>query len=247
MLNEKLTTYEYWENSRSNVVYKRHDKGHEIDKFLLKYIPPAVTNASMIEIGSFPGPHLATFGDLGYQLNGVDFCLDNEKGLPDWLKKEGYTVGEFSVSDFFKFQPGRQYNVVCSFGFIEHFTNYEEVIAKHASLVNDKGYLVITTPNFRGFIQNQLHKHFDKNNLAIHNIDSMQPEKWAKQLTALGFDVIYKGHFGGFWFWRDNEKLSPLKTKLIWVIERSIHRIRKFLKFESPAYSAYCGIVSKRK
>ena len=116
----------------------------------------------MIEIGSFPGPHLATFGDLGYQLNDVDFCVDNEKGLPDWLRKEGFKTGEFSVSDFFEFQPKRQYDVACSFGFIEHFINYEEVIAKHASLVNDKGYLVITTPNFRGLIQNQLNKHFDK-------------------------------------------------------------------------------------
>lgn len=246
MANEKLTTHEYWESNRSGIVFKRHENGHGIDRFLLKYIPPTI-DGSAIEIGSYPGPHLATFGDLGYELNGVDFCTDNGKGLPSWLQREGFKTGEFFVSDFFEFQPGKEYDVVSSFGFIEHFLNYEEVIKKHAELVKKRGYLVITTPNFRGWIQNCLHRNFDKDNLALHNVESMQPERWAKQLNDLGFEIIYKGHFGGFWFWRGDEKLSPFKTKLARILSALICRLRKVIWFESSSFSAYCGIVAIRK
>lgn len=245
MTNDKLTTKEYWEANRESLVFKRQEKGHGIDVFIKKYIPEN-RQGSAIEIGSFPGPHLTTFGDLGYELNGIDFCPDNGVGLPNWLKQEGFRTGDFWVSDFFEFNTERRFDAVSSFGFIEHFLNYDEVIAKHAELVKQGGYLMITTPNFRGSVQYFLHKQFDKDNLALHNVKSMYPDKWAKQLKALGFEIIYQGYFGGFWFWRGDEPLTPLKRKFLWVIERVINRVRKMLWFESAACSAYCGIVARK-
>ena len=245
MTNVKLTTQEYWQANRESVVFKRQDTGHGIDLFIKQYIP--VTGAgSVIEIGSFPGPHLATFGDLGYELNGIDFCADNSTGLPQWLQREGFKTGNFWVSDFFEFTCDRQFDVVCSFGFIEHFLNYDEVIAKHAALVKKGGHLLITTPNFRGGVQYMLHKHFDKENLALHNVESMQPSIWAHQLKELGFEVIYQGYFGSFWFWRGDEKLSFIKRKMLWFIERIVPRIRKLIKADSELWSAYCGIVARK-
>jgi len=243
--NTKLTTSEFWTAPRPGFYFKRHDKNHNNDVFILKYIPPTTTG-TCIEIGSYPGPHLATFGDLGYELYGVDFNPDNVIGLPEWLKKEGFKVGKFWNSDIFEFDPKMMFDVVASFGFIEHFTNYEEIILKHAFLVNFGGYLLITTPNFRGTIQYWLHKTFDKDNLAIHNVQSMRPEVWAKVLKEHGFEIIYHGYFGGFWFWKGQPELGYIKRKLIWLIERIIIRIRHLLWFQSPGFSAYCGIVARR-
>lgn len=245
MSNLKLTTREYWQSNRDSITFKRHEPGHGIDVFIKKFTP-ATTTGSVIEIGSFPGPHLTTFGDLGYELNGIDFCSDNSVGLPLWLKSEGFKVGGFWVDDFFEFGCNRQFDVVCSFGFIEHFLNYEEMIAKHAALVKKGGHLLITTPNFSGSVQHFLHKHFDKDNLALHNVESMQPNKWAEQLKQAGFEILYKGYFGGFWFWRGSEDLSFIKTKILWVVQRLIPRLRKIIKSDSPALSAYCGIAARK-
>lgn len=245
MTNVKLTTQEYWESNRQAIEFKRQEAGHGIDQFIKTYIPATVTG-SAIEIGSFPGPHLATLGDLGYELNGIDFCSDNATGLPKWLQNEGFKTGDFWVADFFEFATQRQFDVVSSFGFIEHFTNYNEVIARHAALVKKGGYLVITTPNFRGSIQLFLHRNFDKDNLALHNIKSMRPDFWARQLKELGFEIVYKGYFGGFWFWRGDEKLPFIKEKLLWLVVRIIPRLRRVIKFESAALSAYCGVVAKK-
>lgn len=246
METNHLSTQEFWTAGRENFEFKRHEKGHSYDQLIQQYIPEN-KNGTCLEIGSYPGPHLATFGDLGYTLNGIDFNPDNDTGLPAWLSGEGYKVGRFLSADLFSFSTAEQFDVVCSFGFIEHFLNFEEVIQKHIDLVKPGGYLLITTPNFRGAIQHWLHKTFDKENLAIHNVKSMRPDLWQKQVTLNGFEVLYQGYFGGFWFWKGQPELNGFKRKTIWLIERIIPRLRKMLWFESSSFSAHCGIVAHKK
>lgn len=238
----RLTDKDFWMHED---VHGRHAEGHGIDIFIKKYIPPT-TAGECLEIGSFPGPHLATFGDLGYTLNGIDFHPANKDAVPAWLSKEGFRIGEFVEDDFFAHRFNKKFDAVCSFGFIEHFEEYEKVILMHADLVEENGYLVITAPNFRGRIQKMLHKNFDRKNLAAHNLESMRPDHWAAILEKNGFEIIYKGYFGGFWFWRAPENHGPLKRKILWVTERMIPRLRKLLWFNSSAFSAYCGVVAKR-
>lgn len=243
-MNNKLTTKDFWVQSEEGVNFVRHTN-HGIDELIKKYIP-AVNEGNCLEIGSYPGPFLSTFGDLGYTLNGIDFHPDNIKGLPAWLNEQHYKIGQFYCTDFFDFKPAQKYEVVSSFGFIEHFVDFESVIATHAALVSKNGYLIITTPNFKGSIQYWLHNNFDKENLALHNTKSMNPEKWKTQLEAAGFEVMFAGYFGNFWFWHGPEILPVLKRKMLWVIDRLVPRVRKLLWFQSPAFSAYAGIVARK-
>lgn len=244
-ISDRLTSKEHWTSENPFEHFERH-KGHAIEDLIKKYIP-ANPAGNCIEIGSFPGPFLAVMGDLKYTLNGIDFHPKNEVELPQWLSCQNFKIGSFVTADFFEYQFSKTYDVVSSFGFIEHFNDFENVILKHAALVNAGGYLVITVPNFRGSIQHLLHKVFDKENLALHNIESMRPELWARVLQDHGFQILYKGYFGGFLFWRGAEKLNGFKKKAYWLISRIIPRINKVLWFESPSFSAYCGIVAKRK
>lgn len=246
MAQDRLTTKYYWVHGPDPLSFGRHSPGHGLDNYIREFIP-ANPAGSVIEIGSFPGPHLATFGDLGYTLSGIDFHPANETAVPHWLQKEGFKTGEFMAGDFFETSLEKKYDVVASFGFIEHFKNFEEVILLHAALVKETGYLIITTPNFRGFIQYMLHKTFDKSNLAVHNLESMRPKKWAKILSDNGFEIITKGYFGNFWFWHGAEKHGKLKKAILRLAEHSVVFFRKVLWFNSSAFSAYCGIVAKKK
>lgn len=241
----RLTDESFW-ISDEETVFSKHDPNHDIYKLIRNYIP-SNKEGHCLEIGSFPGPFLAAFGDLGYTLSGIDFHPGNEKELPEWLQRQGYKTGKFSSTDFFSVVPEPIYDVVCSFGFIEHFTNYQSVIADHAAFLKPGGLLLITTPNFAGGIQYWLHKNFDAKNLSHHNIESMQPMAWRNQLEQKHFEVIFSGYTGNFWFWRGSEKFKPFKTAILWSIERIIPRLRKILKFESRSFSAYCAIVAKKK
>ena len=88
--------------------------------------------------------------ELNYQIDGVEY-LD----IACRKTEENFRLNEIEKfhlfqHDFFSFNTKEKYDLVSSFGFIEHFDNTEEVFAKHCDLVNDNGYLVIGLPNLRG-------------------------------------------------------------------------------------------------
>lgn len=213
--------------------------------FLRRFVSSAV-NKECLEIGSFPGSNLSALGSLGYTLNGMDISPRNAHELPDLLKQKGYKVGEFWTADIFSFEGRKNYDLVCSFGFIEHFENYLEVIRLHAQYVNKEGLLIITAPNFKGKIQYAVHYLFDKPNLNIHNIESMNPHNWATYLEKEGFEIIFKGYFGGLYFWLGNKGRNWFEKLLLYLIHGIASKLRKVIKFDSSMFSYNCGIVAKK-
>lgn len=175
MLSEEIKTgvapKEYWDKGYENFVLKREQARDVIYRFIREFAGKAKGRTeSVLEIGSFPGTYVSEFGELGYVINGIDIQPRNATDLPKWLKDQNYEVGDFVVDDIFKFQCKRKFNVVCSFGFIEHFENFLDVIDIHAQLVEKGGKLIITTPNFRGAIQKFMHKYLSPNDYSMHYI-----------------------------------------------------------------------------
>jgi len=243
----KLTNQKYWDEDYKNLQFAKHGEGHSINIFLNKHLQ-ICSNRTCLEMGSYPGPFLATIGDFGYELNGVDYNSDNDKGLKRWLKYSGYKCGEFWVSDIFSFDVEKKFDLVCSFGLIEHFTNFEEVILKHTRYVKEGGTLVITTPNFRGLFQRLFHRILDRDNLKAHYLPSMNPHKWASLLKSEGFDVKYKGYFGSFGFWIKYRENPGFTHKCLYKTASYFAAfVRKFIPFESVMYSAFCGIVAVKQ
>lgn len=156
---------------------------------------------SCLELGCFPGRYLAVFGELGFELNGIDLTPRTDVDLAPWLTAMGHKVGGIVRDDFFKHRHGRTYDVVCSFGVIEHFANWPEFLALQASLVAPGGTIVISAPNFRGGLQHALHRWFDRRNLDRHCLDAMRPDAWAAQLAAEGWSIVEQGGLGRFDFW----------------------------------------------
>lgn len=245
-INTNLASQSYWDDAYAG--YSLQDKVPDDDivkNWLLNYIPK-VKGDSCLEIGCFPGRYLTVMGDLGYKLSGVDLTPRVKNEFSAWLKKEGYNVGSFWQEDFLKFNPDEKFDMVCSFGFIEHFTNWEEVFLKHISLVNDEGYIVIETPNFRGFFQRFIHYVLDYENYKRHYVPSMNPRKWAKICEKHGFEVIYKGYIGEFQFWVDKLPTTWVKIKIFNRLITNYERLKK-MKPNNRHYSPFCGVIAKRK
>ena len=141
-----------------------------------------------------------------------------------------------------------KFDFVCSFGFVEHFDNFDEVIINHAQLLNSGGELLITTPNFKGWMQYLPHLIFDYANLKKHNLKSMSPNKWKEILEKNNFEVKYYGFFGGYEFWVDFDAPRSFLSRIcLNITQRIIHQFQKafnFLKLESSWFSCYCGIIA---
>ncbi len=247
----RLTDEAYWNSGYVQTEFT-DATGSSLEVLLTKYLEDG-TSRSCLEIGSYPGSYMPAIGRKGYQLHGIDFNKRNANDLPQWLKGLGLTVGEFWSGDFFDFAKNHtnRYDLICSFGFIEHFENYLEVIEEHIKLLKPTGQIIITTPNFSGWMQYLPHKFFDAKNLTKHNLKSMNPGAWRKLLEAHGFTVTFSGYFGKYYFWVDeSEKRSKLQLFLLKNVNRLIFNLNKLIKKsgkESKSYSAFCGIVAVRK
>ena len=248
----RLTNKDYWDSMYSGKTAFFDNKDHSISYFLNQYLKNGDSKESL-EIGSFPGAFQPTIARNGYKLNGIDFNEGNSKELPNWLKSLNIDIGKFHTYDFFLFIKDfeTKYDLVCSFGFIEHFKNYEEVLKLHCNLVKPGGQLVLTTPNFRGWMQFIPHFLVDRQNLSKHYLPSMNPDKWRHILETNGFDVEYSGYFGGYSFWIDKR---ADKGTFMYVFQRFVEgaisqlkKIFSILNFESSSFSCFCGVVATKR
>jgi len=220
------------------------DINDPIIKEIFRYIP-FNPKGSVIEIGCYPGRYLEPFGEKGYELNGIDL-MENIGELYSIFKGKDFLVGSFEQEDFEKKKFDKKYDVVCSFGFIEHFTNWEEILLKHANLVKLNGYLVITTPNFSGKIQKLLHKYFDTENYNRHVIGSMNPDLWKNLISPFGFVTEFSGCFGGFNFWVEPQHRNIIKKIFLWFTIQLTRVLKKLITYNHNIYSPYYGIIAKR-
>ena len=239
---------QHWDESYQNTGFAPPAKDDFLRLSILKYISPTETGKA-IEIGCYPGGYLSVLGDLGYELNGIDLTPKTED-LTMCFKNAGYKVGKIEKADFTTFATMGMYDVVASFGFVEHFDNYLQMILKHVSLVNRGGYLIISTPNFRGILQYIFHLLFDTPGLRRHNLKSMNPEEWAAILAQNGFEIMFSGYGGGAQFWMDNDQLYVQKIlgRCFLFAHKWLGKICMFdyAKWNHPSISCDCLLVAKK-
>ncbi len=177
---------------------------------------------------------------MGYKISGVDLHQENSKSLKQHLENQ-YKVGGFYSEDIFDFKFKKKYDLVCSFGLIEHFKDFLDVIEIHNKIVQNEGTIFITTPNYRGFFQKIIYKYFYPKDYSIHNIDSMRPDVWEVFLRNKGYEIIFCGYCGGMKYWVNpyNRKFLAKTFLRIWI--RIANIVNKLLWFESKHFSQHCG------
>lgn len=234
----------YWDETYAEFQFPALNLAHPVAKLILKYFSDKA--GRVFEAGCFPGNFLAVFGTLGYELNGLDTAARTVPDLVAYLKKQNFKVGHLIKGDFLNFSDERQYDLVCSFGFIEHFLNTEEIILKHEKLVAPDGYLMITTPNFRGGGQRLLHWLLDRENYDRHNIKSMDPTAWKKLLTDSGYEILYCGWFGGIDFWTENHTSNIIMKTILGINGKIFWILKKIIFINSRFYSPFCGLIAHK-
>lgn len=243
-MRNNLITSQYWEDYYSNCNFQIAPLEDQTRKWIEKHVCRVEGDA--LEIGCMPGRYLAVLGELGYLLNGVDWTSRVNTDLPRWLAAKKYKIGDFFNEDFTFFKTNNKYDLVCSFGFIEHFVDWKSILIKHISFLKPEGLLMVSTPNFRGLIHRLLHITIDYENYKRHNIDSMATNIWRKIALNNGLDIIFSGHFGEFDFWVEPQERNRLQLKLI----REVAKFKKIVtdnNISMSGLSPYCGIIAKKK
>ena len=256
-MQDKLTEKQYWDNYWRNIKLPLEIKREtsapnicaELDVFE-RYLPNG--NLSVLEIGGAPGQYLAYFHKkLGYKISCLDYSsIGCEK------TRENFSLlnipGKVFQGDLFSSDLQLPlFDVVCSFGFIEHFTNLKDVVDNHLRFLAPGGILLLGIPNFLG-INHWFLKRLAPNLLSGHNLKSMNSKTWKNFEDTFHLEIIFKQYVGGFepTVFIKREKKSILNNFLFSIarlLNLIFHNNLKWLrKYNSKKYSSYLmGIYRK--
>lgn len=209
--------------------------------FMEKYLPTLPRETTFIEIGGFPGKIAAYFKiKYNFDVTILDYFIDpkvvNKTEIKNGIPENSINVIE---SNFFEYNSRVKYDIVCSFGFIEHFENIEDTIKRHVQLLKPSGILLISLPNFRG-INGLLQKFADPNNLAIHNLNAMRTNILKEGCFKAGLKKVEVGYFGKFGLWLEKSAPCNNTTKhFIKFMNKYLSYFFKILNVESRLFSPF--------
>ncbi len=198
----RLTTSDYWRayyekslTDRSNIerICSRYDR------FWDRLIKENDANPprTIIEIGGFPGRYMAYISSK-YNLAPtiLDFNPEREK-VDETMRSFGVKDYNVIQADFLTYEPARQYDIVISIGFIEHFENYQEVLDKHVSYLKKGGTLFLLIPNKR-YLRKWYGLLVDRENLLMHNLSCMTRKTFDEFEERNSLQCLDFTFYGGF-------------------------------------------------
>ena len=228
----------FWESKKDLIFYIKPN--YVFGDILAKLIAEKkIKNA--IELGGFPGyyaTYLKKYRHLDTTL--FDYFVHQEL-IDQLLEKNGLKPGDIHIieADLFEYQPKTLYDLVLSFGLIEHFNDTKSIIETHLHFLKPGGVLFITLPNFKG-VNGWIQRKFDNDNYAKHNIDSMDPRLLTDYCRQLGLIEVESYYHGRFSVWLENRSehggFVRGLVKTIWLAGKIFTKI---VPVESRALSPY--------
>ncbi|RVU01867.1 class I SAM-dependent methyltransferase [Mucilaginibacter limnophilus] len=196
---------------------------------------------SAIELGGFPG-YYAIYLKKYLQLDTTlfDYYIHHDI-INKLLKANGLSESDINIieADLFNYTPEKQYDLVSSFGLIEHFNDTKAIIETHLQFLKPGGVLFITLPNFTG-VNGWVQRKFDIDNYNKHNISSMNLQLLADSCKALGLKEVECYYSGRFSIWLENKAqksgLTKAFLKAVWLGGKVLTKI---VPVESKALSPY--------
>ena len=228
----------FWESRKNLIFYIKPDYVFgDILAGLIKQ--KGIKNA--IELGGFPGYYSIYLKKyLGLDTTLFDYYI-HEGLIKELLAKNGLKEDDINIieSDLFTYTPEEKYDLVTSFGLIEHFSDTASIIKTHLQFLKTGGTLFITLPNFTG-VNGWVQKSFDKENYDKHYINCMNPAFLAETCRQLGLKEVESYYHGKFTVWLENKSeqsaIAKSIVKAIWVTGKVFTKI---IPIESKALSPY--------
>ncbi|MDI6645225.1 MAG: methyltransferase domain-containing protein [Methanobacteriaceae archaeon] len=271
MTIKKLSTKKHWDTnyqeqleSKSYLKNRRFLSYSEVIFWEIaeKYLPKG--KFKILEVGSAPGVKLVEFHKkMGYEPYGIEYSshgceLNKEVFKFNNCNPKNVLQADF-LSDEFQNKYKNSFDIVTSFGFIEHFDNVEAIINKHYNLLKKDGYILITIPNFKG-INFHLRNYFaGKESMKMHNLEIMDIDTFNRLFDKNNIKKIYSNYYGIFDFFliyypnRDNIIKNILYYSFFWInvglsiVFKVLTKIKLNNKLENKKTSPFIIYIGKKR
>jgi len=240
-MSNNLTDRNYWKDYWQSYEYRKVPQ----KMFFDRYISLQMAGKSFIEIGGFPGT-MPIYFYKKYQaaVSLLDFYIDKEMVVKlESTNEIPQGTVECIESDFFAFKAEKQYDIVFSFGFIEHFEDTQDVIKRHLNLLAPNGNLLIILPNFLG-LNGRIQRRFDRENFEAHNLKSMEIPHLKEILRCFNLDNVCVEYNRKPIVWLEPKAtVSPFLRKMVKMLSYAL----KFFPIKGRFLSPYIVISAKKQ
>lgn len=205
------------------------------DSILAKYLPFNKENKERVkicEIGSGDGKLVKKIaGNFNYQPFGIEYSSEG-------IKKAGKTGVKTIKGDAFDENLLKKYkeyfDVVYSYGFIEHIIPPEKAVEIHLRLLKKGGYFFIQLTRLKGFNYLKF-KIFRPDLLPFHNLTTMEEEILRSLCKKENVQELFCRNYGTF-----KLRLPMAEKNIRWYILRLICGLEYIL-------NPFCRLVFKNK
>lgn len=230
-----------WESCDIPKGFNPQDKGlpNHVNHCFHKYFCQIYSNMStqgkkILEIGCARSAWLPYFSrEFGFDIYGIDYSEIGCRQAMQILSKQG-TKGEIVCADFFS-PPGsmlKAFDVVVSFGVVEHFKDTTACIAALSIFLKPGGLLITSIPNLcglNGLIQKiinrsifDIHIPLDKKGLiSAHEINGLRIIS-CDYFPFMSLGVLNFENWKGSLLYRIGVRFRGLINKLAWSLERTV-------------------------
>jgi SAM-dependent methyltransferase len=224
-----LTSANYWTKKHPHIAESiLGDQPHNIEELfpiLDRFLSKKERGRLAFELGCVPGQGLLKLSERYHFVpNGSDFCPELE--VTKEVFQRLYPASKFYMHDVghdpVTPEMGR-YDFVMSGGLIEHFEDFDSVVAKHLQLLKPGGLLLINTPNLSP-LRALFWRVFDKELLRAHNPEATRLRSVSESIKRCGGEVLELGYFGPPHIWVENTRSSFAK-KLLKQVNRLLPRV----------------------
>jgi SAM-dependent methyltransferase len=199
-----------------------------------------------LEVGCAPAGYMIYFNQVfGWEVAGIEL---SEPGLVRsklWLEANGVKARLYA-GDIFKVEPDCQYDVVGSFGLVEHFDDPLPCYRAMMRWIRPGGAMILTVPNMIGPIGRAMRFRNYQEYLAHQRFS---PADLANHCRAVGLRVVFHGLVGNLYIpllfdplTRNKfQRLANLPPRVVnGLVHRAAAIIKRPIKLGSLTVSAGC-------
>lgn len=232
-LSTKTQWEERWKNGgKSKLAFDPCQPLFRDTNRILQRLVPKSDKGKFLEVGAYPGKYLWYFYKyFGYEPWGVEYvesCASRAQDMLDSHKVPAKIIAD----DFFNINPGDHsidggWDLVASFGFVEHFENPTIAVSKHLEVAKPGGLVVISVPNHAGW-NGSIMRVVDKEKWSQHNCMALSDLVSAFD-NAGNNKILFAGYVGHIGFWnvcvyenakRKMGKWYPVLRAPLWIVEK---------------------------